>query len=474
MKLRDIFYKYLSIAAIAVFMVSCTDYLDIKPYDKVIPETAEDFSAMLHTHLNSIDQGEENYLVPVFSHNSNFDASYSDDFEVCLTQVGGARLSNYIGNFLQYNSYDDIYRSLYSYIRDCNIVMGEMKESGTEEANDVLATAYAIRGISYFHLLKFFCQIPEPGNYDSQLGVPIVTEFDMEATPARSSIAATIARAETDMITSITYGVKDPIYRFTPDVVKGYLARLYFWTRKWSDCLPLVRELLGKYPLLPRDEFKAMMSEQNRLTGNQIIKAYRSVSASGSNSMSGIITSLQYRPVSIRYISNYPEEERNSDIRYNMYVNSKRQSKKTVFCGMRSAEFKLMEAECLYHLGQQEEALAAINELRRNRISDYKDIEMDALPELNPHELVKVDVNGNPITPLLGLILRERRKEMFLEGDRFFEMKRNGSPSFSTYFNGVKYTTLSYMYVFPIPIREFDITNNLVQNPGYTETINRN
>ena len=64
------------------------------------------------------------------------------------------------------------------------------------------------------------------------------------------------------------------------------------------------------------------------------------------------------------------------------------------------------------------------------------------------------------------------KKELFLEGDRFFELKRNGAPEFSSFNNGVKYTTRSFMYTFPIPVREFDITDNLVQNPGYNEVIN--
>ncbi len=457
----------------AASLASCTNYLDIKPYDKVIPETPEEFSAMLHTHLNNIDQGTENYLVPNFSHTSSFDASYADDFEVCLTEVGANLLSNYVGSFLQYNNYDNIYSNLYQYIRDCNIIFDNMDDKESPEAQAILATAYAMRGVSYYHLIKYFCQVPEPGNYDSQLGVPIVTQFDMEATPPRSSMAQSIAQAEKDLITSISYGLEDPIYRFTKDVAKGYLARLYFWSRRWSDCLPLVRELLAAHPLLPAEAFEAMMSEPYKLAGNQIIKAYRSISSSGSGSVSGIISSLQYRPVSIRYISNFYDDEKTTDIRYNMYVNTKRQAKKGIFCGMRSAEFKLMEAECLYHLGQNKEALAAINDLRRNRIANYSDIEMDAIPALNPRELMKVDVNGNTITPLLGLILRERRKELFLEGDRFFEMKRNGAPSFTTYFNGVKFTTLSYMYTFPIPIRDLDVSNNLIQNPGYTEFVNK-
>ena len=47
------------ISVLAVTAVSCTDYLDIKPYGKTIPKTADEFASLLHYHLNEIDWGEE-------------------------------------------------------------------------------------------------------------------------------------------------------------------------------------------------------------------------------------------------------------------------------------------------------------------------------------------------------------------------------------------------------------------------------
>ena len=35
--------------------LSCTEYLDVKNKGEVIPETAEEFSALLHRHLYNID-----------------------------------------------------------------------------------------------------------------------------------------------------------------------------------------------------------------------------------------------------------------------------------------------------------------------------------------------------------------------------------------------------------------------------------
>ena len=67
-------------AAISLGLISvgCTHYLDVKPYDRVIPKTAEDFSALLQNTLNDIDQGESNEIIPNFSTTSTYDATNAD------------------------------------------------------------------------------------------------------------------------------------------------------------------------------------------------------------------------------------------------------------------------------------------------------------------------------------------------------------------------------------------------------------
>lgn len=91
------------------------------------------------------------------------------------------------------------------------------------------------------------------------------------------------------------------------------------------------------------------------------------------------------------------------------------------------------------------------------------------MPALSEKEIIITDAEGNALTPLMGTILSERRKELFLEGDRFFELKRNGSPEFWTAYNGQKYTTKKYMYTFPIPAHDILLVDGLQQNEGYTE-----
>lgn len=452
-----------------LLMVSCNDFLDIKPYGRTIPKTAEEFSSLLHNHLNNIDTGSDDILVGNATRWLAWDAECGDDFEACLTdQTGGRTLKIYVGDNIG-NSRTH-YSNLYAIIRDCNIVLSELEESDEPETASVRGTAHAMRAVAYYQLLRLFCEVPEPGNFNNQLGLPLVTIFNMEEKPVRSTMQETINLVESDLQKALAYRVTEPVYRFTEDVVKGYLARLYFWTKQWDKALPLARELLEEYPLLSGDAYKNMMTTMHDLAGNQLIKSYRAISPGSSTALVGVNAALKYRPVSLRFLSTFSEEEKERDIRYALWVNDRRESVKTFFCGMRSAEFKLIEAECLYHMGQHGLALQSINELRAHRITGYTYLSADELPGISSTEIITEDAGGNSLTPLIAFILGERRKELFLEGDRFFEQKRNGSPSYWTAYNGRKYTTEKYMYTFPIPYRDMEIVGpGLIQNEGYTD-----
>lgn len=460
--------KILITVIMASLFTSCEKYLDVKPYGRTVPKTAEEFSALIHAQLYNMDEGNfSSALLGNLSELTSLDAVSGDDFETCLTKNSGRSLRIYAGDIVT-NSGN--YSQLYQTIRDCNIVLDEMKEQGTELSDKLRATAYAMRAVCYYQLLKYYCEVPEVGRMSTQLGVPLVTHFNMEYRPIRSSMQATVDLIESDLNKSIAYHNTDDLYRFTEYVCKGYLARLYFWTKQWDKVLPLTKELLVKYPILPINEFQTVMKKVNELGKNQLIKAYRTSNTTGQqfNLDTDI---LKYRPVSLRYLTHFLPADTANDVRYKFYVSRSRVLTKPFFSGMRSEEFKLMEAECYYHLGRKSEALASLNDLRSARIAHYTPMTEADLPDINSKEIIKVDATGASLTPLIAAILSERRKELFFEGDRFFEQKRNGAPEYWTAYNGSKYTTRKFMYTYPIPSLEIEITSGLVQNPGYTEFV---
>ena len=110
-----------------------------------------------------------------------------------------------------------------------------------------------------------------------------------------------------------------------------------------------------------------------------------------------------------------------------------------------------------------------MNLLRSKRISDYTPYTMGNLPAVDEKALVRENAEGKAFTPLLWAIHVERQKELFMEGDRWFELKRNGCPEFWCAKDGFKYETKQFMYTAPIPSQDIDLIPGMIQNEGYVK-----
>lgn len=444
-----------------VGLTSCKKYLDVKPYDLTIPTTAEEHSALLQLHLDKIDRGNDQPLLFNASQTLNWDL-FADNFESALTK-GSPNLRQWIGFTQQTTNTRTSFKYLYEIIRDCNIVISGMPNDGSDIARDASGTAYTMRGLAYYQLLRLYS--PAFNSGEDQLGVPLVKEFDMEARPPRASFAQVAKSIEDDLNKALTYHVDNADYLFTEDVTRGILVRHYFWTEQWEKVIATAKPLLEKYPLLSGEAYKEMLTSVSK-KGNVLIKVLQ---MSTSASEAERFADLKYIPVSAQFINLFPEEERDRDIRYELSIDKKRIAQKVVFPGFRMAEVHLMVAEAHYHLGQNDQALSMLNALRAARIADAKPLTLQDLPDTWSDRLITEDATGKPLTPLIRAILTERRKELFLEGDRFFELKRNGSPEFWKAYNGVKYTTKKFMYCYPIPPEDIVRQPDLIQNEGYPE-----
>lgn len=449
------------LSIILLTLSSCNSYLDLKPYGKTIPKTPEEYSAMIHQIIFDIENEKGSYIMPGTTDIIDCEA-IADNLDASV-YLGQEIIPFYVGQRLNQSKYSKLYQN----IRNCNIILDGLASNQTEFGLKVKSTAHAIRGVCYFELLKYYCPAPLGGVLPT-LGMPIVSEFNMEARPIRSSYESTVEFINNDFNTSLSlYNLEDPVYMFTKDVVKTYQAKLSFWTGQWQKVIDISTELLANYPILDRSDYSTMVLG-NASFPNMIVR-YKSVLSQNNQVSDRVYTSLNNRPVSKDFIDIFDLPQQ--DIRYSESINKFRNPIKLAIGAIRVEEILLMAAEANYYLNNNDQALQLINLLRSKRISNYENITMETLPVVADNSPVLVDAMGRDITPLSRLIINERRKELFMEGNRFMDLKRLGSPEFWVSRNGLAYTTHKFMYTWPIPSEDIELNGGIIQNEGYNEFI---
>lgn len=468
-------WKIWLIVWVSLISGGCKRYLDVTPQGKVIPETEEDFEALLNNMLYAIEEGTDEDILGCYDRVILYE-SISDNLDA---NISAGRLTLYAGDVAN-NFQKGYYEGLYSAIKDCNLILDHMLGKDSAKAWELCAAAYAIKGVCYYNLIRIYCEPYDAATASSLPGIPIVEHFDVEsdAVPDRNTLARSYEYAVSLLRKAVDCHMTDESYLFTEAVAKAWLARLYFWGGQWSEVIPLCEELLAvpAYALAERSAYEASIQSygdrlqeviiRDRTTGDDDVKTlydetFRSY--------------LSTRPVNATLLKLFGSEPQ-KDIRWSIMCDAKRVNQKTVTARIRGSELHLMLAESYAHPGGQQDeakALSLLNELRRKRIEDVEDYTLQTLPEPDPEALIRVDATGQPLTPLISAILDERRKELYMEGDRWFELKRNGRPEWWVIQQSgstlpVKYVTRQYLYTMPVSVR--DIRNSqgrIAQNPGY-------
>ena len=456
--------KFIFIITCLLYSAGCTDFLNVKPQGKIIPKTEEEYAAVLNYRLNNLESGTYDQILNNGELIAKYEA-YADDLNANIT-IGN--LPIYAGT--EFNKNYGIYKDLYAIIKDCNIIIEAMSGFSSDHSKQLAAAATGIKGACYYNLMRNYCKAYDPATADKELGLVIMDRFDLDLTPERSDLKTTADFVVSTLEAAISYGITDDKYLFTADVCKAFLAKALFWAEEWDKALDVCQELAEKYPLASRDEYASVINAEYDKGKGIIIRSRINNNNSSSASIRGqAVSDMRSRPVSYELIRLYDPE----DIRLTTFFTSSRKNQKEPFGRIRASEIQLMMAECHAHMGEPQSALAVLNGLRAQRIKDYTEYTMENLPEVDTEAMIKVDATGKPLTKLTQAILNERRMEMCMEGDRWFELKRNGGPEFTIITDAIgiwqKYTMKTYMYTFPINKDDVDLKDYLKQNEGYEE-----
>lgn len=442
---------------------SCTNFLSVQPQGYVIPQTDEEFASIMHNIIRDVEGGGDEYIIGNLDRLLRLEGC-ADDLDANV-RIGN-NLISYAGENV--NSMQNAYKNYWSIVRDCNIVAENLEGRESETARGALSAAYAVKGIVYYNLIRDYCEPWE--NPEIQLGLPIVDRFDIEARPARSSLRETAEYTLDLFDKAIACGPADPLFFFTEWVVKAYRAKLLFWTEDWEGTRAACTDIMENsgFHITPREEYGTMINSGNEPLGEVIVRSHINDSSELDWYFSMVKKYIMSRPAAASLVALYGEEP-SRDVRYTSSLDAGRFAVKTAECKVRLSEILLMRAEAEYHLGNNDAALSLLNDLRAERILDAAPLTMSSLPAVREGNRIVEDAMGNAVTPLFQAIMDERRKELFLEGDRWYELKRNGRPEWWVLSNGLKYTTKKYLYTAPVSKNDVDMNPEMIQNPGYEE-----
>ncbi|PZR29334.1 MAG: RagB/SusD family nutrient uptake outer membrane protein [Citrobacter freundii] len=386
---------------------------------------------------------------------------------------------------------EGIWAAPYAVITNANIVLRDIDKFTTAEnktrANRLKGQALAIRAHAHFDLFRFFATSYDR-NSTSALAVPYVTEFAVSPAvrPGRISNKDFYDKVIADLTSAVSLlgtvdatinpsAIKRPMIDLAG--AKAIQARVYLYAGMWAEAIQAATDVINARPLALQADFPGMYNETR---AGEII--WNAQFDAGQGGPGGAVFFSQnnrsaYAPAAeIATSSGNSGLLQSNDIRYSTYfatisgpngprlVVKKYRGKAALTDGnanfpvYRTGEMYLIRAEARARISpaQETQAMADLNTLRATRISGY----------------VSENLTG---AALLTAIANERRRELFGEGHRFFDLKRTTksivraggcgdvtiSPAVCTLLSTAREWAL------PIPFDERSVNQNIQQNPGY-------
>ncbi len=443
-------YSLLILAFVSLVAAACSDFLEEKSQDEVIPKTATDFREIL---LGYQDRSACTPAHHVLDDDVAIDESqfWEDEDDYSAQRIEGQftwqpdmweRPDNGV-----YDRYGDIYTS----ISAMNVVVEKIDDAdgSTEEKDIVKAQALGGRAYYYFILVNTF---GAPYNYDKDaLGVVLKLESPFVGKGMeRATVGEVYAQIVEDLETASSLLNKYPKQRgdflMNSTAADILLSRVYLYMEEWDKAAEAAgraiesAEGLWDYTHQPEGEFFYITTYDNPevewLFGND------------------------RKPVSILMASTelaslYDANDRRMNLLPGIRKIETENFGPNVMVRSAEAYLNRAEARVLSLTPDLAGALADLNELRRHRIVGYTDVSITDAEEL------------------LQAIRDERRKELCFEAHRWFDLRRYGMPSISHDFRiGTSHPMLRYtleekdpLYTLPIPRSVLDSNVELEQNP---------
>ena len=437
-------------AAISCMATACSDFLEEKSQDEVIPESVTDFREIL-LHYQATPFTPAIYVLDDDVVMNEMYFSEDEDNYDAVNLEGALTWQPDIWE--RANTLENNYEATYKDIMGTNAILDEIDDAtgGVEEKEMVKAQALAMRAYHYFMLVNTY---GEPYNHDKDaLGVVLKVNVPyVEGGMARATVGEVYDQIVEDLETASALLNKYPKtrgdYLMNSTSTDILLSRVYLYMEEWDKAVEAATRAIGSaeglldYTTLDMSyyiEFTYDIPEIECLFGVVAFPSY-------------------YMDPSPDLLSLFDENDNRRKRIYQKFPWDLSYSGYNSVVWIRSAEAYLNRAEARVLAEEQDltGAMEDLNELRRHRISGY------------------TDENITDAETLLAEIRTERRKELCFEGHRWFDLRRYGMPSITRDFRKrlsaplLRYTLEEEdpFYTLPFPRVAMENNKRLEQNPS--------
>ena len=357
----------------------------------------------------------------------------------------------------------------------------KVTEEEEEWRDNLKGEALAVRSLALFDLTRFF-GVPYTKDNGASLGVPIVTSLsDIDAKPARSTVAQCYAQFVGDL--------EDAAELMSPKFSKGrmnkwaamsLLARAYLYMGEDVKALKAAEDAIAgaeenKWALWSNKDYPTAWSDDaSAAAPGEILfeMVINTVESQGKETMGRLNSKDGYDDMCITVSFYHLLKEDPDDVRLKLLSFDKKkyayvykyqpQAGEDIMDAnvpvIRLSETYLIAAEAAVKTGDNDEAVKYLDAI---------------VNRANPAKTVV----GTTVT--LEDVMLERRKELVAEGHRMFDVIRNGGTvkriddedanltSTRHFASDKEYNWDFYKIILPIPKAERDVNPNVAQNPGY-------
>ncbi|WP_432714231.1 RagB/SusD family nutrient uptake outer membrane protein [Pedobacter sp.] len=387
---------------------SCKKYLDIEPVGKVIPNTTEDFRALLTSAYSSF--ADHKSLLAVRADELLLD-DYGYDF-ASFRDLYKWNDNNPDAVTLSYP-----YLAFYRTIFYANEVIAEVENrtGKNTESDQMKGEAYLLRAYSHFELLNMYAKPYDSNTAATDRGIVLSLKMDLEQNYAPATIADVYKQVIADITESKKFLRVDKFeagknYRFTRNAALALEARVFQYMGNDAQAL-----VAAQAALQMNNKLEDLNNEDSKLPNHyQAIENIMSME----KGFSTLISNTSY--ISPDLLNSYNKE---NDLRFSKYF-SKSGSRYVAVKGasdalkisFRNGELYLVLAEAALNTNQTDLALKSLLDLKAKRLKPgYFNTEKIRLQDLDKAALLKE-------------IVAERQRELALEGHRWYDLRRYGQP----------------------------------------------